>query len=48
VGLRYESREVDIAVKRGEADGRTEVLYDLVHTTQLASEVSLTGSAQEH
>jgi len=29
--LGYESPEVDIAVKRGEADGRTEVLYDLVH-----------------
>jgi tripartite-type tricarboxylate transporter receptor subunit TctC len=27
----YESPEVDIAVQRGEADGRTEVLYDLVH-----------------
>jgi hypothetical protein len=26
----YESPEVDIAVQRGEADGRTEVLYDLV------------------
>jgi len=28
----YESPEVDIAVKRGEADGRTEVLYDLAHS----------------
>jgi len=27
----YESPEVDIAVQRGEADGRTEVLYDLAH-----------------
>jgi hypothetical protein len=27
----YESPEVDIAVQRGEADGKTEVLYDLVH-----------------
>ena len=27
----YESPEVDIAVKRGEADGRTEVIYDLAH-----------------